>query len=231
MFHDPHLDRTTDGRGRIQTQPYHGALDQLRTTQAPHQKIPTLTETLSLLAKPENSHVILNVDVKVDNDPSRVFALVRRTLEGVSDSWRSSLAPRIILGLWHPKYIAPAKRFLPECRLAHIGMSPALAREYFWQDCHAFSMNFASLVGADGQAFRDECAASGKDLYVWTVNKRTEMIEATKWGAKAILTDRTAEFLALRDEMQHDFNAVGKETSWLFPWSSVWYSQLVNVRC
>lgn len=37
---------------------------------------------------------------------------------------------------------------------------------------------------------------------VWTVNKRSEMIEATKWGAKAILTDKTAEFLALRAQME-----------------------------
>lgn len=28
------------------------------------------------------------------------------------------------------------------------------------------------------------------------------MIEATKWGAKAILTDRTAEFLILRQQME-----------------------------
>lgn len=39
---------------------------------------------------------------------------------------------------------------------------------------------------------------------VWTVNKRSEMIEATKWGAKAILTDRTADFLKLRDEMESE---------------------------
>lgn len=31
------------------------------------------------------------------------------------------------------------------------------------------------------------------------------MIEATKWGAKAILTDKTAEFLALRQQMQSKF--------------------------
>jgi phosphatidylglycerol phospholipase C len=30
------------------------------------------------------------------------------------------------------------------------------------------------------------------------------MIEATKWGAKAILTDRTAEFLELRSQMESE---------------------------
>lgn len=117
-------------------------------------------------------------------------------------------------------------RLLPYIRLAHIGMSPALARRYFWDACGSFSMNFACLVGSDGELFRKECKLSGKDLCeslaarlegengaddaapdVWTVNKRSEMIEATKWGAKAILTDRTAEFLELRAQMEGAFKS------------------------
>lgn len=62
-------------------------------------------------------------------------------------------------------------------------------------------MSFACLVGREGEAFRKACRTEGKDLLVWTVNKRNEMIEATKWGAKAVLTDNTAEFLALRSQM------------------------------
>lgn len=87
---------------------------------------------------------------------------------------------------------------------------------------------------------------------VWTVNKRAEMIEATKWGAKAILTDRTAEFLQLRQQMESawlplhirlmklsqltlanpsaDWSAVSSETTWRFAWTSIWYSSLANVR-
>ena len=43
-----------------------------------------------------------------------------------------------------------------------------------------FSINFATLNGAGGEAFREECRANGKELFVWTVNARNEMIEATK---------------------------------------------------
>lgn len=39
------------------------------------------------------------VDVKVQNDPERLFRLMRKTIEGYAD-WEKTLAPRILLGLW-----------------------------------------------------------------------------------------------------------------------------------
>ena len=189
------------------------------------EQIPTFRETIALLMRPENIHVFLNIDVKVDNDPERLFTLMHDIVASYPD-YETLLAPRLVLGLWHPKYIEPATRLIPYIRLTHIGMSPALARKYFWASCGAFSMNFSCLVGADGEAFRQECKAANKDLCrpyslcvllvdpladhlapladVWTVNKRAEMIEATKWGAKAILTDRTADFLKLRGQMESE---------------------------
>lgn len=55
------------------------------------------------------------------------------------------------------------------------------------------------------------------------------MIEATKWGAKAILTDRTKALLDLRAEMQQDWDKVSKETTGLFRWTSFWYTGPANV--
>lgn len=151
--------------------------------------------------RPENMHVFLNIDVKVDNEPVLLFNLMHAIIS-THPNYETALCPRLVLGLWHPKYVKPAVEILPYIRLTHIGMSPALARKFFWSACSAFSMNFSCLVGSDGEQFRKECKAQNKDLYVWTVNKRAEMIEATKWGAKAILTDKTAEFLKLREEME-----------------------------
>jgi len=166
-------------------------------------------------------------DVKADNDPERLFETMRDIIMQYPD-WRSDLAPRLILGLWHPKFIEPAKRILPYCTRIHIGFSTSLARKFFWKECEGFSINFASLVGSDGEAFRRECKAAGKKLYVWTVNARTEMIEATKWGVQAVLTDRTADYLALRASMKADWDAVCKETTPLFAFSSPTYYAFVN---
>ncbi|GAA5863915.1 hypothetical protein JCM8547_005279 [Rhodosporidiobolus lusitaniae] len=227
MFHDPLLDRTTNGTGRIQTQAYHGVLDQLRTNKSPHQKIPTLKETIELLMRPEAMHVSLNIDVKVDNDPEKLFPLIDKIVRGY-EGFETKLGPRLVLGLWHPKYVEPAQRILPYIRCAHIGMSPSLARKYFWDACDSFSMNFGCLVGVDGEKFREECKKAGKDLYVWTVNDRREMIEATKWGARAILTDKTQALLDLRAECEQDWDKVSKETSRLFPWTSLYYTSVFN---
>jgi len=64
--------------------------------------------------------------------------------------WETKLAPRILLGLWHPRFVAYAKARLPYCRRSHIGKSTTLAREYFWDDVEVFSMEFSTLVGSDG---------------------------------------------------------------------------------
>lgn len=133
------------------------------TNKAPHQKIPTFRETIALLMLPENNHVYLNIDVKVDNDPEILFKLINEAVSA-HENYATALGPRLVLGLWHPKYVEPATRILPYIRLAHIGMSPAMARKYFWKDCTSFSMNFSCLVGGDGEAFRRECKAEGKDL-------------------------------------------------------------------
>lgn len=66
--------------------------------------------------------------------------------------WETTLAPRLLLGLWHPKFLAPAKQLLPYCRRSYIGADTTMARRYFWDDVEVFSMLFASLATADGEA-------------------------------------------------------------------------------
>lgn len=102
--------------------------------------------------QPENHHVKFNVDVKVYNDPPRLFNLIHKTISSYDD-WETVLAPRILLGLWHPKFLSYAEKILPYCRRSHIGVSPALAKKHFWDSCEVFSMSFASLVTASGQRY------------------------------------------------------------------------------
>jgi hypothetical protein len=74
--------------------------------------------------------------------------------------WETKLAPRIILGLWHPRFVTAAKVHVPYCKRSHIGAAPDIARKYFWNDCDAFSMWFPGLTTADGERsgqFRPVC--------------------------------------------------------------------------
>lgn len=116
------------------------------------------------------------------------------------DNWEQELAPRIILGLWHPLFIRPAYKYLPSCTRYHIGISPSIARQYFWNACAGFSINFSMLVGSEGQKFIADCRAAGKEVCVWTVNDPNEMRTAMTWGVQAILTDKVGLLTELKKE-------------------------------
>ncbi|EJD53662.1 PLC-like phosphodiesterase [Auricularia subglabra TFB-10046 SS5] len=222
MFHDPALGRTTDGKGEIRERNWYGddGMHKHRTLKAPHQPIPTFDETVALLMLPENRHAEFNVDVKVWNNGDRLFQLMKTTIEA-QENWETDLAPRILLGLWHPCFIEPAKTHVPYLRRSHIGFSPHIARQYFWDACEGFSMNFSGLSTAEGQRFLRECQAAGKRVMVWTVNEPAAMIEAVHWGVDAILTDVTRKWLDLRAALALDFDGtVAQLGSRTFMWTN-----------
>ncbi|KAH9467007.1 hypothetical protein Pst134EB_002040 [Puccinia striiformis f. sp. tritici] len=223
----PSLERTTDGEGKIESLNYRNGIDCFRTLETPHQKIPTFDETLELLMLKDNQHVILNVDCKPNNDPARLFKLIKTSIDRYA-AHETSLNGRIILGIWHPKFIQASVEILPDLKKVYIGTSPSTARKYFWESCSGFSMKFSCLVGFEGQKFRQDCIKYHKSLFVWTVNDRLEMIEASKWGVDAILTDKTADYLELRRQMKDDWEAITAETSILFPYRSIHYNGLVS---
>lgn len=226
MFHDPSLERTTDGKGLIREQKWHGGIEHVRTTAQPRQQIPTFVDVCTLLMRPENRHVKLNIDIKPDNDPERLFTLMKEVVQSYPN-YAEDLSPRLILGLWHPCFIKPALEHVPTLRRVHIGGSPTAARTYFWEHCDGFSMWFASLVGAEGQAFIEQAKRENKDVFVWTVNRKDEMVEATRWGVKAILTDKTDMFQTVRQEMTNDYASTrSEEVGFFFRWASWRYWML-----
>ncbi|KAJ8586668.1 PLC-like phosphodiesterase [Rhizopogon salebrosus TDB-379] len=221
MFHDPDLERTTGSKGLIRARNWYGknGMEHLLTIKKPNQSIPTFAQTIALLMIPENQHVKFNVDVKVQNDPDRLFSLMHGIISSQPD-WETKLAPRILLGLWHPRFVAFAKARLPYCRRSHIGQSISNARNYFWGGVEVFSMSFASLATSDGQKFRNECKAAGKKVMVWTVNEPAHMMEAVRWGIDVILTDVTKKWLALRAALEVDYDAILSQYSRWFLWTS-----------
>ncbi|WFD34977.1 hypothetical protein MCUN1_001823 [Malassezia cuniculi] len=225
MFHDTTLDRTTNSSGPLAERTYYGenGVEHVRTLEEPVQQIPTFEQVCTLLMKPENRHVQFNVDIKPNNDPERLFRLMKATVSKYPD-YESALAPRLILGLWHPKFIPVAKKHVPSLRRAHIGASTYLASKYFWDDCDAFSMYFPSLVSAAGQAFIRKARAANKDVMVWTVNREDEMVEAARWGVRAILTDRTDVLHRLNEQMRANFDKTYRENvSGAFSWGALRY--------
>ncbi|OCF41343.1 glycerophosphoryl diester phosphodiesterase [Kwoniella heveanensis CBS 569] len=201
MFHDPTLDRTTTGKGLIREQPWSGVIEHVRTTKEPVQPIPLFEELIALLMEPQNQHVTLNIDCKMQNDPERLFPEMSRIISTYPNH-ASTLSPRIILGLWHPLFLPPALKYLPQCRRYHIGFSIPIVKTYFWNHVEGFSMNFSLLMGSEGQKFLKEARENGKEVTVWTVNDANEMRIAMQWGVKAVLTDRVGAFNELKQEVR-----------------------------
>ncbi|PWN26510.1 PLC-like phosphodiesterase [Jaminaea rosea] len=223
MFHDPSLERTTNGTGLIKEQPWKGVIENFRTTKKPHQQLPTFKDVCDLLMRPENKHVKLNIDIKPENDPEVLFKLMKQVVSSYP-SYATDLSPRLILGLWHPCFLAAALKHVPSMRRIHIGGSPWAATTYFWKHCDGFSMSFPSLIGTDGQEFLRRAERDGKDVFVWTVNRKDEMVEATRWGVKAILTDKTAMLQDVREGMTADFPQYRRnEVGMFFRWSTLRY--------
>ncbi|KAG6919741.1 hypothetical protein DXG01_001575 [Tephrocybe rancida] len=242
MFHDPALERTTDSTGdsllsadrgklrvpvanpsagQIKERDWYGekGMQHVRTVKLPKQSIPTFAETVALLMLPENQHAKFNVDVKPQNDPERLFKLMH-TIISAQPEWETLLAPRILLGLWHPRFLAAAKEHLGYCRRSYIGINPQIARRYFWNDCEAFSMAFGGLTTADGYKFRQECKKAGKTLMVWTVNKPEHMMEAVRWEVDVIITDVTKTWLDMRAALQNDYEKIGSQYGRIFLWTT-----------
>jgi len=174
-----------------------------------------------MLMKEENSHVKFNVDVKIQNDPDRLFSLLQEVISS-QPNWETALAPRLVIGLWHPRFLAFAKKHLRNCRFSYLGPSPTLARKYFWDDVDTFSIAFPALTTADGQKFVKECKAAGKQLMVWTVNEPEQMMEAVRWGVDVILTDVTRTWLDLRASLQADYDNTVSKYGRIFLWRN-WY--------
>ena len=192
----------------------------VRTVKEPKQPIPTFAETVDLLMQPENQHVKFNVDVKVQNDPDRLFALMNTIITSYPN-WETLLAPRILLGLWHPCFLPFAKSRLSYCRRSYIGNSTYIARKYFWADCDTFSIAFGALTTSDGERFRAECKEAGKNLMVWTVNEPEHMMEAARWGVNVIITDFTQRWIDLRAALREDYDRTGARYGRFFLWTTL----------
>lgn len=183
----------------------------VRTLEQPAQPIPRFAQLLDLLQQPENAHVKVNIDCKVENDPVRLFTLIRAELERRPD-WETTLAPRLILGLWHPKFLEPAMTLLAPLQRFCISMSLSQVRQYFWA-CTGFSVYYPLLLGAEGEKFRLECAAAGKKICTWTVNEREEMLQCVRWGVYSVISDRPELWRQLKRDIAGDAK-VAKPTFW-----------------
>lgn len=88
-------------------------IEDVRTIQKPHERLPQLADLLRYLAEEGNEHIWVFLDIKLSNDAEKVMRLIASTLASVRPQKSAPWIGRVVLGLWATKYLPPAQQYLP----------------------------------------------------------------------------------------------------------------------
>ncbi len=189
VIHDDKLDRTTNGKGLVARRTY----EELRTLSAgswfkgegefDDVEIPLFSDVLELVS----DHIMLNIEIKRSGEPKKTAEKVVELVEEY--------------GLVHSCYITsfsyPAlkkvKQLNPKIKTAFIA-NLATATSYAQLPyIDAVSMNYLFV----NQAVVNSAHHHGKRIFVWTVNRQSEMKKMMALGVDNIITDRPDRALEL----------------------------------
>lgn len=202
ITHDTDTLRCYGAPGNVWDQDFYGpkGMSTFRTVNEPHSKMPTLTEVLALMTEKEWSDKWLLLDIKVDNQVQIIEAL-RNTLDA-TNPYTSFWTNRIILGIWHHKFLPYCDSHLPKLPISHIGLHTSYARSYFLHNpqVSSFNMQLSSLYTQSQQNFVTEAHGLGKQVYVWTVNDEQSMRYCIHLKVDAILSDDPSKTNSVRSE-------------------------------
>lgn len=113
------------------------------------------------------------------------------------ENWEITIAPRLILGFAHPKFVPHAITILPNIKRCFIGIDLKLAQyPIFWDACDAFSIAFPILATAEGERFRQRCNREGKNIFAFMCNRQEEWAMAAAWGLDVVMTDTPTRYIA-----------------------------------
>jgi hypothetical protein len=91
-------------------------------------------------------------------------------------------------------------------------MSIPQVRQYFFNNCHGFSLMYEVLASKKGEEFRKECKELNKEICAWTVNGKEEMRECVRWGVKSIISDKPDQWRAIKKDILANRKAALKPT-------------------
>lgn len=189
VFHDEHLERVTDGAGRLADHTY-TELSAVRVGGV--EPIPTLEEVLERWPQ-----VRLNIDVKDDGSVQPFAELIEKhrahdrvLIASFSDRRRL----RVLKRLSRPT--ASSAGMVVNALMKLLGplrLQTAVARAAS-VDCLQVPTSFRGIPVADRQFIR-RCNNAGLPVHVWTINDRRTMEKLLDDGASGLVSDR-ADILA-----------------------------------
>jgi len=175
VIHDDTLNRTTNGSGPVMGK----SLAYLRSLNAGKgNPIPVLPEVLELVA----GRAGINIELKGPNTAAATAALIDRYVGG--GSWRYD---QFIVSSFDLKAVADFRRELPAVRTGAIfGRRPP-------RDCsfaHDLGIGAIHLrSGSFPQGLVDDAHHRGLSVFVYTVNRRADILKLRDMGVDGVFTD------------------------------------------
>lgn len=183
VFHDQHLERTTNGKGLLMAQPF----DQLRRLDAGNgEQIPTLAEVFATVAA-GSERVGINVELKGLGTAEPVVRFLQAgPLRG--EVWDLS---RVVLSCFRWDELARVRAIAPEIRLGALlaelppgGVGAAIVQA---QAIGAWSLNPAQAIVTP--ALVQAAQAAGLQVWVFTVNEPGEIARLGRMGVDGLFSD------------------------------------------
>ena len=191
VLHDPTVDRTTNGSGKVSKL----TLNELRSLDAgiqfpglfPNEKIPTLEEVFTAVGK----RLFMNIEL------SNYFTPTDSLVEKVSNLVKEhGMDNRVFFSSYLPCNLHKAHRFLPNVPqglLTAAGYLGFLGRNFGWRNNYDALNPTMATVTAN---LIKRVHATGKRVITWTVNKEMDIKRMVDLNVDGIITDDPA--LALR---------------------------------
>lgn len=198
MCHDATTLRCFGSFHQVASTNYYGEMDQLKTLQHPHDKMPTFEQVCELFAYDKRFEgVKLMLDVKRDNEPW-VLQKVVNVLKKVNSNMEF-WAEKMVLGVWREDVFETCHTDAPFLKVVHIGLSRSMAKRFLSHDqCIGISIHHLCLKMPGGIGLIESAQKMNKLVFAWTVNN----LPTIKWAISAnidgIVTDNPdvlAEFV------------------------------------
>lgn len=197
VIHDQTVNRTTNGTGRVSEL----RLEELQRLDAgaffsDHfrgEKIPTLRQVFEAVGAQ------LYINVELTNYASPGDDLVARVAALVTDM---HMQEKVLFSSFLPANLVRVKRLLPECPraiLAGGGLLGWLARSFIGR-LYAPDIVHPNIEHISA-AYCAREHSRGRRVHVWTVNDRTDLLNAYHWGVDGVITDDPPTALDLRGQL------------------------------
>jgi glycerophosphoryl diester phosphodiesterase len=191
VIHDDTLDRTTDGRGPVESLSY----EELRRLDAGSWKaVPTALPSLADVLAAFASRTLLNLEIK---ESARRVDLVDACAEMVREH---RAVEQVVFSSFDHDALHLLRHVLPEARIGVLSVAAGIERAF---RCAAElrAENLHPPVMLANRAIVDRAHAAGWNVWTWTANSAEIIEEVLRSGVDGVFSDFPERVIAARERL------------------------------